>query len=291
MDALKGIDRVVDEALVQADKSPPIWASDLEDAKHAGTKIIAGFSVADEVVETKEIARKKSALRDRILMYLLERDELVANLKKAGVETLATLSLSAWNRICQESGLFRFLPNEKGEVILIKNRYDNPAFDSRDRFNGYAIAGILTVCALAVIATILSCFGPETALGTGLIFTIAGLTASLGFGGDEIIDRVTKYRGRRHISRFLKKPWAEQLHLLLPNGESFSYESYLTTWCTRLLLPTPPNDVKETLLKVTGLQRCSCGCGTRCYRLRTFACDTLETATRAGNRGTAADQE
>ncbi|HYD93478.1 MAG TPA: hypothetical protein VEB18_03470 [Candidatus Paceibacterota bacterium] len=99
------LDRAADEAVTIQLQNPGQYV-DRSSVKHVR---IAGIACRDG----DPIEKRRQALAD----YREDAAALKTQLTDAGVSYLAILPTRAWNEISKQTGLYRFRPNEEGEVL------------------------------------------------------------------------------------------------------------------------------------------------------------------------------
>lgn len=78
---------------------------------------IAGIRVVSNAARDAEHDPAAARLFDNLLRYRTDRQLVTDKLKRVGVEPIAVLPRSAWDRICAESNLYRFVP--RGDTVRI----------------------------------------------------------------------------------------------------------------------------------------------------------------------------
>ncbi len=81
------------------------------------TRIVAGLKVISNAARDAEVDPKAATMTDKLLRYRADRELVIGKLKRVDVEPIAVLPLTAWERICDSTGLFRFKPN--GDQVRI----------------------------------------------------------------------------------------------------------------------------------------------------------------------------
>lgn len=77
----------------------------------ARMRSVAGLRVISNAARDAEFDKNAAKLHDGLLRYRADRQLVVEKLKRVGVEPLAVLPLTAWERICDATKLFRFTPS------------------------------------------------------------------------------------------------------------------------------------------------------------------------------------
>lgn len=212
---------------------------------------IAGFAVLDPEMFTKGEDIRRKQVRE----YLEARERMRVLLNSKQVEPLAILPAKAWNQICESTGLYRFRMNHDGTIgIEIKDVQYFKTFGLAAAFAFWSMIPLAAVYAtaeynqwdhfawgntLSVIACVL--------LGIGYII-MANMTLTpylLSYG---LFARLGS-----HIMNILPHSWLARR--LIPKRAYYNDgpEGYGENRA-RLLLPTPPDDVTETLHRVQGMK-------------------------------------
>ena len=100
------------------DQKANVRLSDEEKNKASKTaqKIIAGFRVKDEAAERAMLDKVVNAKIRSIEIFMSSRKAITDSLKSDGVEPLAVIPTETWEKLCRQSGLFIFTPDNKSRI-------------------------------------------------------------------------------------------------------------------------------------------------------------------------------
>lgn len=222
------IEKETNAALGREMKEPTLPAAAREEASKAGQKVIAGLAVNDHAAARNALDCALQERRKAVETFCDDRIQAEAKLKELGITPLAILPKTAWGRICAESGLYRLSPDKDGKVpVNVKSLMKE--FDNRCAWLGIfgALIPIAPVCVICF--TILSD-------GYAVASEIAAILLFLAM--------------KRKSLPFESISHAELLQVYFPGGVSPKNSKALAT----LVLPQPPQDVAETLVRAESLK-------------------------------------
>lgn len=242
----KHIEKHVDSLMRSEAKNPTIDLSNRPKSK----RLIAGFEVDDPDIKKSLIAERVSRLKK----YTLARAKLLTDLDDLGVEVLASLPVSAWDRICEVSGLFQ-LPKLTDNALMY-NAYDftrQLRNDGRKETHAFGNKVFMASCVPAYAAA----WGVWYAMGVfeqgftwfgySVISMMTCAVAAAGAGITTII--ATSIHEDGVVRRALTKHRTRTITQLLRHaGQDRNHDDrdYRTT---RVVLPTPDAATVEVLLK------------------------------------------
>lgn len=79
-------------------------------------RTVAGFKVVSNANRDADVDADAAGMTDRLLRYRSDKSLLTAKLSRAGIEPIAIMPRTAWERICDCEKLFRFQP--KGDKVF-----------------------------------------------------------------------------------------------------------------------------------------------------------------------------
>lgn len=215
------------------------------------TRTIAGLKVVSNAARDAEVDSNAAKMTDKLLRYRADRELVIGKLKRVGVEPIAVLPLTAWERICDSTGLYRFMP--KGDQVrfsasnLLKQAEDYARAKADEWHRRHRV---FTLCAFGVwiVAIALCTFMGYSVHGGWYIpagcFFFCGLSILASPEGGLMDSRprdIEAARIRELVAEhekngtLFKELWPD---LKEPeNGENI-----------RIALPEPPTDVQERLI-------------------------------------------
>lgn len=78
---------------------------------------VAGLRIVSNAARDEEVDSKSAERLDRLLRFCNDAELVRKKLARAGVKPLAVLPKTAWLRICEKAGLYRFKPKD-GKVFI-----------------------------------------------------------------------------------------------------------------------------------------------------------------------------
>lgn len=209
------------------------------------TRTVAGLTVISNAARDAEVSPQAATMTDKLLRYRADRELVLGKLKRVGVEPIAVLPLTAWERICNSTGLFRFVPDgdkvrisaarliKQAETDAMVEASKKQAIINRKWAGMWALGAIIT----GVLALTLS-GGWWVATAISVVATIGNLGSSepnwrpRDIEARLINERVAELEKNGTL---LKELWPD---LIEPaKGPSI-----------RIALPTPPAEVQERLI-------------------------------------------
>lgn len=249
------IGTAVSTALAREIETPTIPAEAKRRADNTqALTLVSGFVVkddsqaaAEQVIEDARLERRR-----KIDAFHVHRDQISQKATDLGVELLAILPTSVWDRICMRSKLYQLAPGADAKVWVDTSRI-------MKRFN--RMGTLLNVCLwlgfLALVPLAAVWIGGVTRttdiVGVSLFSTI--ITAVIGgFVCSMVLDGKPYIRTHSQLVRlqmwlYRFKPHAMKLRDYFPGGVSPKYSDTKAT----LVLPIPPKEVADKLLKVRSL--------------------------------------
>jgi len=92
-------------------------------------RTVAGMRVISNAARDAEVSADAAKMTDKLLRYRADRALVIDKLKRVDVKPVAVLPLTAWNRICDSTGLYRFLPQgdsvRMDAAVLLKRAADD----------------------------------------------------------------------------------------------------------------------------------------------------------------------
>jgi hypothetical protein len=217
-------------------------------------RTVAGLTVVTKAFRDAPFDTKSNTRLDLLRQYRADNYFLKQKLDACGITAKASLPATAWFNLCNETKLFRFTPNADGAVrilgenifsgakLLTKNEMD--AIEKKqNRIGWYGIitsliifAAIITIGwhpVLLSIVTAVVCF-----------FVTGGIFGSLG---------IDQSATEAKYLRTLVDQYTEEGTLFEIIWPGYCEPSASTNRdfdiLLKISLPTPPDDVQETLLK------------------------------------------
>lgn len=210
----------------------------------ASVIVVGGFTVHDESAQRAELEKARAARLKVIGSFEAERDELAGKLYRLGVVPLAILPKAAWNRICDETGLFRVVPDKDGRILISDALVDKGREFANRMFAICALGLMVDGAAGGGYWAYQSSWGWWSIAG-GLIGAVVAYFI-VGFITDRMETVTERLFTRMYLRAKARRPWAQLLRDLLPNATSPA-ESNITA---KVVLPEPPASVVATLLKL-----------------------------------------
>lgn len=250
------IGTAVSDALAREMETPTIPTKDRERAENIrDLTVVSGFVVGDHSAEaaSKVIDGALRERRKKVETFHTDRDQVADKLAKLGVEPLAILPKVVWERICARTELYRLSPTSDGKIAVnckgLMERFEWRAMWLNLLLWAGVLVAVMTVAYLvpsetpsAVVAAIIA----------GLVFGVGvqGLIMGIAFDGAPYVwshDLIT----RLQMWAYGFMPHRALLKQYFPGGVSptDSRSAFEAT----LVLPVPPKDVAEKLLKARGL--------------------------------------
>jgi len=247
-------------ALVREMDTPMIPVAIRERAAKERLTVVAGFIVEDKLPGIKMLDDARQERKRAIENYHICRDEMKERLNRSCIEPLAILPKTAWEHICNASGLFRFEPDNSGQVkvstALLKK------FESRAE-NTLICTVLVGALALGFRAFLVSDSWFEALAITGFevvaLFFTCGLVfvhGKKGVAGYELRLWVQKLSVAVQARIFASQPREQVLREFFPNSAQMYFPNSINdSWReVRLILPKPPADVEAILLKARDLK-------------------------------------
>jgi hypothetical protein len=201
-------------------------------------KFVAGFELPDRSRRDQLV----NGRRGEIDNFRRERKALIDELAKHEVTPLAVLPKTMWNRICEESGLYRFKPDSEGKIRV--NARDGDYFAIVAGLVGLAL-WLAPVVALAYVACTMYWPGTPTLMNWAVLVSLIGTVVSYvvmatGFKFEPFIAvHVVLARTMARLYDMMPHEW--QIRRLLPKMKGLTNsESKIST---RIILPPMPDDV------------------------------------------------
>lgn len=212
------------------------------------TRTVAGLKVVSNAARDAEVDPNSAKMTDKLLRYRADRELVIGKLKRVGVEPIAVLPLTAWERICDSTGLYRFKPN--GDQVrvsasnLFKQAEDYARAKAADHHGKFILAAWGVWVAAEVVLFALGWFAAwQFFIPFGLGIFPVGLFMTIMFDGpmDKKPRDIEAARIRELVAEhekngtLIKELWPD---LKEPaKGENI-----------RIALPEPPADVQERLI-------------------------------------------
>lgn len=209
------------------------------------TTYVGGFAVPDG----KKIEAAHRTFQSNNSSYIQDRNMIKGELEKRGVKAKAFIPLRIWQSLCKEHDLFVLSPTPNGNISVRVNPQDiaGPWFGWATLMIvacAFASVCYLTISAYRELGMVDTVFG--VFLGSTLLSAIAG--AAIGGVTLGMFEQQTaRLFLRLHLALSSKK---RILLNFLPNFKEEEYNQKV-----RLVLPTPPQSVLETLAKLTNYPR------------------------------------
>lgn len=116
--SLQYIDSQTDAAIVEQIGSKVLPEGHMTMAKEKAMKVVAGFQIHDEAAERKHLDDMIEARTRGLASYRAVRSALRDRLMDIGVTPLAIVPKQVWYKMCREAGLFVLSPDSKGKVAI-----------------------------------------------------------------------------------------------------------------------------------------------------------------------------
>lgn len=255
------IDEAAGEAIARERETPTLPPEIHEKARRASLQVIAGFKVVDVAAEGKVVDENRIARAKRLDGYCRHREEVRQILGKIGIRPLSILPKTAWNRICAESGLIRLFPNKDGSVLLS----DSIVRNCREFADCFGPSLLVLITAAVCIASGTYGFIEKDYPWWGAAITgvIWGFFSLILFGliliGKEsyYANWIAPIGSKLFFFANSLKPWKKQLETFFPSGASIrGISSNTASIEAKIILPDPPTDVQEILLRSQDLNLC-----------------------------------
>jgi hypothetical protein len=207
--------------------------------------MVSGFSVVTDAPPDSAVERTKRS-------YQVDADILRKKLKEIDVEPLAVLPKSWWKRIVEETGLYDLKPDELNQVTV----YPQAFVEAK----GWQFTNIWTlmsgVCAVALATSVAVSGGGVDSVRDALAFL--GISAVGGFVSTLVLAAVC--HSSNTVFRGVARLWAK--YFVWRNGgdqkvmkaivDSQKAEGW--SFDVEVRLPSPPEDVAATLLKLRSIE-------------------------------------
>ncbi len=214
---------------------------------------IAGLEVVSNTARDAEVDPISGERMDKLLRYRTDRSLVMQKLERVGVKPLAVLPLTAWEFICNESGLFRFLP--EGDRVrlgtdggnIVELAWDRARDEARAKMKEpYPMQGILQfLSAMVAIGSFFAGYYFESWWLVGGMLVTGSVMFSFCAPDTMPDDAILKPAAARHM-RALIQEWSEDGSLakhLWPDFHEMAKGVQV-----RILLPDPPQEVQEILV-------------------------------------------
>ncbi|MHB8661025.1 MAG: hypothetical protein ACYC75_03815 [Minisyncoccota bacterium] len=256
---LSYINQATQTAVEHQIEHPVLPVAKQNEAARSAQFVIAGISVHDENAHQQTIERSVAERRIRLEKFREDRASIVEELDKRDIMPLAIIPKTAWDHICARSKLLMLHPDEDGDVYASSEILR--AFRTRaEKIMEFADMGV-GICAFSTML-IMGIWGTvehnvswgDRTLGilasVAMSFVLAMILHSAIFG-EKANRKQIFYRAKLvqvQLWLFSLRSWEAKLQTLFPSGKSISRgEDY--AMAIRLVLPQPPMDVADVLLK------------------------------------------
>jgi hypothetical protein len=209
--------------------------------------MVSGFSVVTDAPPDSAVERTKRS-------YQVDADILRKKLKEIDVEPLAVLPKSWWKRIVEETGLYDLKPDELNRVTV----YPQAFVEAK----GWQFTNIWTlmsgVCAVALATSMVAATGTLGIDRARDVLAFLGISAVGGFVTTLALAAVC--HSSNTVFRGVARLWAK--YFVWRNGgdqkvmwgivDSQKAEGW--SFDVEVRLPSPPEDVAATLLKLRSIE-------------------------------------
>ncbi|NTW14502.1 MAG: hypothetical protein HGA31_05755 [Candidatus Moranbacteria bacterium] len=247
--------------------SPTLSEHDLLEIKQKTNVTVAGFDLVDARLHEDLAARASEQLKTKLDGYEDTSRQMREQLKERGIRTIATLTVRAWNNLYTKSGLYELDIDEKGKVVLESVRsLTDKADTAAKRVAVTVTATAFIACAIIIVIAGIEVFRliPNKELGLfssivgGLILFVGIANGLLEYTGKknrnflEVVQDAARKVFLRSIAK--KTTWAAFLRIVMPEQHSKQKDARThRNISAKVLLPEPPDAVKDVLLKAQGL--------------------------------------
>jgi hypothetical protein len=226
------IDDAVSSACERELKSPTVPRDGL---KVKATKVIAGFHIYDAKEEDRLLAERVEHRRGAVERFQADRDVAAAECTKRGIVPLAIVPVDAWARICTATTLYRLSPGEGGRVGFAADAFSGIKVERR-------MTGEQQVEWLAKNnwpAFVLRLFPKLVSVEQHDAQNLWGGVGGANFGG-----------GGGGGGSGLALVVLQQQAMMM---QQLAAQSFPNSYQATLVMPTPPADIAEILLKANDI--------------------------------------
>lgn len=217
-------------------------------------RTIAGFVIENRLTLDGDLRAAKKQRTDRIVQYNRAATALRANLASVDVQPLAVLPRSAWDNICVQSGLFRISTN-RYSTVNISSRIAEECRRSAPIWAWLlgpilGLAWAVTTITVGHLYVIDNWNVPAWPI---VVLVVAGVGLATIWGSiiNTLPQRLEKKATQTALKSYLDShTHAEVLADLCSYKDHLSFEEGYHSDGPQIVLPTPPDDVAEVLLKV-----------------------------------------
>lgn len=244
------IEDAIDSAVGREITTTTIPPTALKKAAEKALTVVAGFSLLDASEERRAVEESRNARLSALKEYREDRTKLVTKLMEQGITPLAIVPSVAWKRLCLMSGLFCLSPDDRGDVYLSSAVLDRFSVRAGHIHKDWVFSMI--IASLAMMPATYFLVFPWWAYLATFVGSFC-LTIFLAWANDwdtsDLSDFFAKKLVNVQIWGFSWKPWAKILKEFFPDNISAPHGL-----SAKVVLPTPPQEIADTLLKARKLE-------------------------------------
>jgi len=248
------VEEAMKQAVAREIANPTLSEAALRSLMAKTKLVIAGFDV-DDVTRRADLIDE--VLKKKWAHYGTVREKVIAELNRRGIEPIAVLSKTAWERLYRASGMYELRTDNAGCIFVSSDGLLNEAMKRRRKYMRIAFAGCLILCALCAHFTILHVFGnavyqkmgPTFLVFDFLVTVLYGMIVSLMDMSFSIADSLSNAFEKMFLRKIAKRTtWSDALKSMMPG-----WVSQDSGTAVKVILPEPPAEVVSILLKAKDL--------------------------------------